>query len=72
MLLAPLNLVYIRIFNSLRPILILATPPMSKCLFMSCKQNVGQTRNIKVFNKSFENIEVQILGNDINKLNLDP
>jgi hypothetical protein len=33
-------------------------------MFMSHEQNAGQNHNIKTANKSFENMALQIFGND--------
>jgi hypothetical protein len=36
----------------------------TKCIFLSHYQNGGQNHNIKVANKTFENVTVQIFWND--------
>jgi hypothetical protein len=42
----------------------------TKYTSMSPHQNAGQSHDIKIGNRRFENVEQFILGNDSNKLNL--
>jgi hypothetical protein len=39
----------------------------TKYMLLSCHQNVGQNRDIKGANRLFENVSVQIFGDDCNK-----
>jgi hypothetical protein len=43
----------------------------TKYMLLSCHQNVGQNRDIKIANKSFECVTVQIFWNDSNKSKFD-
>jgi hypothetical protein len=43
----------------------------TKYMLLSCQQNVGQNRDIKIANRSFENVSVQIFGDDSNKSKFD-
>jgi hypothetical protein len=43
----------------------------TKYLLTSRRQNAGQSHNIKIGNRSFENVAVQIFGNDSNKSKFD-
>jgi hypothetical protein len=43
----------------------------TKYTLISRHQNVGQNRDIKIANRSFENVSVQIFGDDCNKSNFD-
>jgi hypothetical protein len=38
---------------------------------MASDQNAGQNREIKIGNRSFENVSVQAFGNDSNKSKFD-
>jgi hypothetical protein len=40
-------------------------------MLLSRHQNVDQNRDIKIANRSFENVSVQIFGNDSNELKFD-
>jgi hypothetical protein len=42
----------------------------TKYMLLFRHQNVGQNRDIKIANRSFENVSVQIFGDDCNKSNL--
>jgi hypothetical protein len=44
----------------------------TKYMLLSRHQNVGQNRDIKIANRSFENVSVQIFGDDCNKSKFDP
>jgi hypothetical protein len=43
----------------------------SKYMLVSRDQNAGQNREIKIENRSFENVSVQVFGNDSNKSKSD-
>jgi hypothetical protein len=43
----------------------------AKYMLLSRHQNVGQNRDIKIANRSFENVSVQIFGDDSNKPKFD-
>jgi hypothetical protein len=43
----------------------------TKYMLLSCHQNVGQNRDVKIANRSFENVSVQIFGDDSNKSKFD-
>jgi hypothetical protein len=43
----------------------------TKYMLPSLEQNAGQNRDIKIANRSFENVSVQIFGNDSNKSKFD-
>jgi hypothetical protein len=43
----------------------------TKYMLLSRHQNVGQNRDIKIANRSFENVSVQIFGDDSNKPKFD-
>jgi hypothetical protein len=43
----------------------------TKYMLLSPHQNVGQSRDIKIGNRSFENVSVQIFGDDSNKSKFD-
>jgi hypothetical protein len=40
-------------------------------MLLSHHQNVGQNQGIKIANKSFENVTVQVFGNNSNKSEFD-
>jgi hypothetical protein len=42
-----------------------------KCMLLSRRQNVGQNWDLKIANRSFENVTVQIFGGDSNKSKFD-
>jgi hypothetical protein len=43
----------------------------TKYMLLSRHQNVGQNRNIKIANRSFENVTVHIFADDSNKSKFD-
>jgi hypothetical protein len=43
----------------------------TKYMLLSRHQNAGQNRNINIANRSFENMTVQIFGDDSNKSKFD-
>jgi hypothetical protein len=43
----------------------------TKYMLVSRDQNAGQTREIKIGNRSFENVSVQVFGNDRNRSKFD-
>jgi hypothetical protein len=43
----------------------------TKYMLVSRDQNAGQNREIKIGNRSFENVSVQVFGNDCNKSKFD-
>jgi hypothetical protein len=43
----------------------------TKYMLVSRNQNSGQNREIKIANRSFENVSVEVFGNDSNKLIYD-
>jgi hypothetical protein len=42
------------------------------CMLESRDRNADHNRNIKIGNRSFENVSVQVHGNDSNKSKFDP
>jgi hypothetical protein len=43
----------------------------TKCMFLSCQQNVGKSRDIKIANRSFENVpQFKYLGTTLINQNL--
>jgi hypothetical protein len=43
----------------------------TKYMLLFCHQNVGQNRDIKIANRSFEYVSVQIFGDNSNKSKFD-
>jgi hypothetical protein len=43
----------------------------TKYMLLSRQQNVGQNRGMKIANRSFENVSVQIFGDNSNKSKFD-
>jgi hypothetical protein len=59
------------LFDASKEVSLEVNAEKTKFMLLSCHKNVGQNRDIKIANRCFENVAVQIFGNDCNKSKFD-